>query len=198
MLIKIVFVERIKIKGTKKMDELEEKVIEINKGIISIAIVLGCFTIAAIGFLTIRTYGLNNNFSYVGVLLMIVFVLSGAAGGWRLISDKPALILNAAGITDNASMARAGLIPWPEIIGINLGQYNKQKIIIISVSNPEKYFSNDVFALQGEKLKSSLNEEAFKTFGSPIVIGATSLKMEPNTLIEFCRQYHRRYGKEVI
>lgn len=63
----------------------------------------------------------------------------GAFALTRLFSKKPALIIDQSGITDNASGLSVGFIPWSDITGTGIATFQKQKLLGISLRNPQEY-----------------------------------------------------------
>lgn len=59
----------------------------------------------------------------------------------RLNSNKPALIIDSKGITDNASGLSAGFIPWSDITGSGIVTFLEQKFIGIALKDPQKYLA---------------------------------------------------------
>jgi hypothetical protein len=93
------------------------------------------------------------------------------------------------GILDNSSAVSSGLIRCSEIVGFDIFEVRKQKMLIVKVTNPEKY------AEIGGSVKRALNRVSFKMRGSPIAITSHSLKIGFNELLDGCHQYFAKYGK---
>ena len=72
-------------------------------------------------------------------------VFFGAVGLFalsRLFSRKPALTIDHAGITDNASGLSAGFIPWSDVVDAQVIKFQQQKFLGLSLRNPEDYLAN--------------------------------------------------------
>jgi hypothetical protein len=67
--------------------------------------------------------------------LCAVFILR------KLPDNKPGLILDEGGLTDNSSAISVGKILWSDIENISVVEIHKQKIIKIYVKNPREYIS---------------------------------------------------------
>lgn len=124
----------------------------------------------------------------IGWVSILFFGLCGVYGFRKMFDSRPGLVLSSAGILDNSSGISAGLIPWSEIVGFAIYEVQQQKMLIVKVSNPEKYIQ------RGNFLKRALNRTNFKMCGSPIAISSNSLKIRFDALIDSCNQYFDRYG----
>lgn len=132
-----------------------------------------------------------NDPVYVHGLGLVAIVFFGSCGLYalkKLFDKKPALVFNNSGIVDNASSASAGLIPWSEIVGAQIFEIQKQKLLIIKVRNPQKYIA------RGNSLKQTLNKANYKMVGSPISISSNTLAIDFSELVALFDQYQRRYG----
>lgn len=125
----------------------------------------------------------------IGGLSIVFFGLCGAFGVKKMFDSNPGLVLNSAGIFDNSSGVAAGLVPWSEITGFSVFEVQRQKMLIVGVTNPEKYVE------RGGSLKRILNRANFKMCGSPIAISSNSLKIGFNELLDVCNQYLAAYGR---
>ena len=108
-------------------------------------------------------------------------------GRCQFFDSKPGLVLSPDGINDNSSGVSAGLIPWSEIVSINITSLHSQKFLTFIVENPEKY------AEQGSYLKRKMDAANLKYFDSPIQISSNALKMDFQELTEIVNQYYDQY-----
>lgn len=108
----------------------------------------------------------------------------------KFFDKKPGLILNSDGIVDNASGVAAGLIPWVDIVRIHEFEITDQKMMIIDVSNPEKYIE------ACGPVKKWLLKANYKLTGSPINIPAVGLQINLDELLELCDEYFVKYGNK--
>jgi hypothetical protein len=138
-----------------------------------------------------RSYRLFMNspaFAYtLGVLAIIFFGGLSVFVAKKLFDKNPGLVLNSEGIVDNASIASPGFIPWSEITGISVFEMNKQKTLIVHLTDPKKY------ADQGNFLLRKLNQANTKFSGSPIYISATTLDIKFDELLDLFDQYLQKY-----
>jgi hypothetical protein len=113
--------------------------------------------VAAMGWITILT------------TLLFIVLLRKLAGG------RPALIIEADGITDNASLCEAGFIPWRDIRGFDLvvsGKKNNQNTysLAILLHNPEEYIA------KGNFIQKIVMKIANKRFRTPVTVMEFFLK----------------------
>jgi len=125
----------------------------------------------------------------LGLVAVAFFGLCGGVGIKKLFSKKPGLVFNSSGIVDNSSGVSAGLIPWPEIVGVELFELQKQELLVIKVTDPRKFID------RGGLVRRALNNANYKMCGSPIVISANALRMNFAGLLALFSQYQRKYGR---
>ncbi|WP_417355686.1 STM3941 family protein [Flavobacterium sp.] len=122
---------------------METKIIKFNKGrIISLIFMALLFVIASI-FIISQPIKIPSPLKYLaGVLGILFFGAIFISMVLKLAGNKPAIIIDDKGITDNASAVSAGLIEWSDILGVEITSVNNQLFISIYVKNPEKYMQN--------------------------------------------------------
>ena len=183
------------------MDSTDETIVELSKTKIALAI-LGTLAFVAIGiwFLSIDEAIIRTSSSYrllfnepiyaraLGIVSIIVFGLLALFFVKKLFDKKPGLVFNNSGIVDNASAASAGFIPWSEVTGYDIFEMSQQKMLIIMVTDPEKYVD------RGNAVKRKLNQANYKMCGSPIAISANALKISFPELMSVFSQYQGKYG----
>ncbi len=116
-------------------------------------------------------YGAAAGSLLMGVAGTIFFTL-------KMFDNKPGLIIDSKGITDNASGVSAGFIPWEDIRQIYTTQVMSEKFIMIGVSNPEKYIDR-----QTKFLKRKAMNYNYKAYGSPISLTVSALKTNHDSLL---------------
>ena len=183
------------------MSSTDEKIIELSKTKILLGI-LGslAFVVAGVWLLTLdaelirtgdnfRLFFNNPAVAYgLGFAAIVVFGILALFFFRKLLNKEPGLILNSSGIMDNASAASAGFIPWSEVLGSEVFEMQKQKMLVIMVSDPEKYVQ------RGSAIKQKLNKANYNMVGSPITISATTLKTNFAELRSTFDEYQRKYG----
>jgi hypothetical protein len=120
-----------------------------------------------------NTFFNNPPVKYGAAIASIIFGLLGLIYFlWKLKDAKPGLIIDASGITDNASAVAAGFIPWKDIKDITLTQVMNQSFIMIIVHDPESYIQRQTSAI-----KRTLMNLNYKHYASPINITANGLSI---------------------
>lgn len=123
----------------------------------------------------------------IGLAAIVFFGACGVFGIKKLFDNNPGLVFNSSGIVDHSSGVSAGLIPWSEIVGAEIFEVHKQKMLIIKVRNPQKYIE------RGGALKRMVNKANYKLCGSPIAITSNALKINFSELLSLFQQYKQRY-----
>ncbi len=179
------------------MDSSDETIIELSKTKI-VLLLLGASAFVAAGIwmfsldaASIQSQHRFNNPVYVhglGVVSIVFFGIFGLLALKMLFDKKPGLVFNKSGIVNNASSVSPGFIPWSEVIGAEIFEIQKQKLLIIKVRDPQEYIS------RGSSLRRTLNKANYKMAGSPISISANALKIDFSELVSLFDQYQRKYG----
>jgi hypothetical protein len=107
----------------------------------------------------------------------------------KIFDRKPGLVFNSEGLVDNAGATAAGLIPWDEIEGYQVLEISRQKMLIVMVSDPDKYVA------RGNALRRKLNAANYNMAGSPISISTRTLKTSFDELVFLFRRYHTKYAR---
>ena len=184
------------------MNSNEEKVIELSKTKIALGILASfAFVIAGVWLLTQDAEGIRTSSGFrlllnspavaygLGFLSIVVFGTLALFFFKKLFNKEPGLIFNSSGIVDNASAASAGFIPWSEVLGSQVFEMQRQKMLVIMVTDPQKYVD------RGSALKRKLNQANYNMVGSPISISATALKTNFSELQSVFNEYQQKYGK---
>ncbi len=179
------------------MASSEEKIIELSK-IKLLLLIAGALALAGIGFwmasLDAAKIDANLRFNNplfvhgIGWFGIVFFGWCGVIGIRKFFDKKPGLIFSPVGITDNSSGVSAGLIPWSEISGFNVYAFQRQKMLIVLLKNPDKYLEI------GSAIKRTLNKTNYKMCGSPIAITSNSLKINFDELLKISNTYFTKYG----
>lgn len=179
------------------MDSGDEIIIELSKTKI-VLLLLGASAFVAAGIwmfslddASIQSQRRFNDPLYVhglGLVSIVFFGLCGLFALKKLFDNKPALVFNNSGIVDNASSVSAGFIPWSEVVGAEIFEIQKQKMLIIMVRDPQAYIA------RGSSLKRALNKANYNMVGSPISISSHALAINFSELVSLFDQYQRKYG----
>jgi hypothetical protein len=183
------------------MDSSDEQIIELSKTKIVLGILGTCaFVAIGIWLLSLDEAIIRSSSSYrllfnepmyaraLGLLSIVIFGMLALFFFKKLFDKKPGLVFNNSGIVDNASAVPAGFIPWSEITGYDIFEMPQQKMLIIRVTDPEKYVD------RGNAVQRKLNQANYKMCGSPITISANALKINFVELNSLFDQYQRKYG----
>jgi hypothetical protein len=179
------------------MDSGDETIIALSKKKIAL-LLLGASAFVAAGIWMLSLDGASiqsrrgfNDPAHMRGLGLVSIVFFGSCGLFalkKLFDGKPALVFNNSGIVNNTSSVSAGFIPWSEIIGAEIFEIQKQKLLIVKVRNPQEYIA------RGGSLKRTLNKANYKMVGSPISISPVGLEINFSELVSLFDQYQRKYG----
>ncbi|MEQ1732099.1 MAG: STM3941 family protein [Bacteroidia bacterium] len=121
----------------------------------------------------------NPIFAFViGAISILFFAPAFIFIAKKLYENKPGLIIDNIGITDNSHGVSAGLIVWSDIEKIYEVQINKQKIIIIEVKNPQEYIDKQLSYLKRKLMLFGIN-----MYGTPLSITSNTLQIKHDELV---------------
>jgi len=123
--------------------------------------------------------------SYVGVPF---FAACGLYAAYRLVSHRPALEIDSAGITDSASSVGAGRLRWDEVDHVVLYKYSGQAMLGIVPTNLDIFLSRQPVA---RRILTKLN---LALGCAPINVPQVGLSMK---VAELASLLHTRYGVHV-
>jgi hypothetical protein len=135
------------------------------------------FVVAGVFFLIKPTTFLNplmQNTRFIAIIgsaAILFFGFCAVFAAKKMFDDRPGLIIDQLGITDNSSAVSGGLIPWNEIDGISTAQVQSQRFILLMVSDPEKYI-----AAQQGSFKRRMMKINYRMYNTPICINANGLQ----------------------
>jgi hypothetical protein len=124
----------------------------------------------------------------VGLAAVVFGGLTGLYGVRKMFDKRPGLVLNSAGLVDNASGVAAGFIPWSDVTGARVHEIHNQKMLVINLRDPRKYLD------RGGALKRALHKASYKMGSGPVSISSVSLKMDFPELVSLFERYLRKYG----
>lgn len=128
--------------------------------------------------------------SAIGMLSIVVFGLSAIVVVKKITDNKPGLIIDKSGITDNSTGVAAGLIPWKEIKEIKTTKIINQKFITIVLNTPQA--ATKPVKTDGNKKGSAKSNDNTVT---PINIAITTLKYDFNELETILKTAFDKYKK---
>jgi hypothetical protein len=92
--------------------------------------------------------------------------------------NKPGLIIDQTGLTDNSSGVSAGQVLWSDIEAISVIEIHRQKLIMLKVRNPQEYIDK-----QTSGFKRKMMQINFKLYGTPLSITSNGLKISFEELL---------------
>lgn len=113
----------------------------------------------------------------IGVIGILFFGAIGISIIKKMGEKRTGLVIDQDGIWDNSSGVSAGLIKWPDVLGIRKVQVYGTRFLLIDVRNPEDYIKNATGLLKKNAMKANKNR-----YGTPISISAGSLRIKFNAL----------------
>jgi hypothetical protein len=179
------------------MDSDQERVIELSRAKIVLAL-LGACVFVAIGIWMlslddefIRAQRRMNDPTLVHLLGGVSILFFGGGGGFlvrKLFDRRPGLVLSSSGIVDNASGIAVGFIPWSDVTDFRVHEIQGQKLLVILVRDPAPYVA------RGSALKRAANRANLGLCGSPIVISSHALKISFAELLALFANYRPKQG----
>lgn len=179
------------------MSGTDEKIIQLSKSkilglfVISIVFVWLGWWMISLDAAQIQSQRRFNSPEFVhglGLVAIVLFGLGMVVAISKFFDKKPGLILNSQGIFDNGSGVSAGFIPWSEIAGFGIWQFQKQKLLVVLLKDPERYIE------VGHAFRRTLNRANYKLCGSPIAISSNALKINFDDLLKISDEYLSKYG----
>jgi hypothetical protein len=117
-----------------------------------------------------------------GILGVCFFGVGIIFIGRKIFDNRPGLIVDQYGITNNTNATSMGFIEWDDIIRIEKKQVMSTRFLILHTDNPEKYINRAKNVIS----KKAMNMN-YKTYGSPISITSNSLKINFDDLEKLIR-----------
>ena len=130
--------------------------------------------------------GLFGNPTFILVMSIASIVFFGLCAfyiGRKLPDNRPGLIIDSIGLTDNASAISAGQILWSDIENISVLEIQRQKLIMLEVKNPQHYIDR-----QPSVFKKKLMQMNFNSYGTPLSITSNSLQIQFDELLNLLHQ----------
>ncbi|MCL2310546.1 MAG: hypothetical protein FWC42_09835 [Proteobacteria bacterium] len=125
----------------------------------------------------------------IGIVSIVFFGACALFALKKFADKKPGMILSPSGMLDNSNGVSADFIPWSEITGFSVWEFQRQKILVVNVVDPQKWIN------MGGPIWRKLKYINFKLAGSPITISSNLLKVNFAELLFLCNAYLAKYGK---
>lgn len=123
----------------------------------------------------------------LGIIGILVFGICAVFIVNKLRDQRPGLIIDETGITDNTSGVAAGPVAWNEILEIRSILVSSQRLIMIMVSDPEQILERET-----NRFKRSIMKMNYSLCGSPVCITANTLKIEFDSLFSLLNDHLER------
>jgi len=123
-----------------------------------------------------------KNPTYTRIIAIAAVLFFGACTVFifrKLFDNKPGLIIDNVGLTDNSSGVSAGQILWSDIKSIKVIEIHRQKIIMLKVKNPQDYIDRQTSGLKRKMMQMNLN-----MYGTPLSITSNSLQIKFDQLLK--------------
>jgi len=123
-------------------------------------------------------WGNPTKLAIVGYASIVFFGLCAFYLIRKLPDNKPGLIIDQTGLTDNSSGVTAGEILWSDIQGISVMEIHRQKLIMFHVKNPQDYIDK-----QKSSFKRKMMQMNYKMYGTPLGITSNGLRISFDELL---------------
>jgi hypothetical protein len=114
----------------------------------------------------------------IGAAGVLFFGVCAVYIGRKIPDNKPGLIIDEFGLTDNSSGISAGKIMWNDIKYIKVIEIHQQKLIMFHVNNPQDYIDKQTSGLRRKMMQLNYN-----MYGTPLSIASNSLKIKFDDLL---------------
>ncbi len=166
----------------------------------SILILLGSIVFVTIGVLSVMNperfitilFPNPDIIRIIGIASILFFGLGIFVGIKRLIKSEIALIIDPKGLIVNPKKSLTEFIEWKNILGFIEIKIQSQKIIIISVKNPEYWIEKETSTIRKKLMRFNLNN-----YDSPFNIAAAGLDIGYDELNFELNKYFEEYKNEV-
>ena len=123
-------------------------------------------------------WGNPTKIAIAGYASIVFFGLCAFVLIKKLPDNKPGLIIDQTGLTDNSSGVSAGQILWTDIENISVIEIHSQKLIMLQVTNPQDYIDK-----QTSSFKRKMMQLNYKMYGTPLSITSNGLKISFDELL---------------
>ena len=114
-----------------------------------------------------------------GVAAVLFFGMAAVMFLRKMQDRMPGLIVDSEGLIDNSSAVSAGRIAWKDINGLSVIEIQRQKLIMIEVSNPEEYIDRQTSGFKKRIMKMNMS-----AYGTPISISSNTLIISFDKLMD--------------
>ena len=118
-------------------------------------------------------------------VLMVFFFINAIK---KTNKTSPALTIDNTGLTDNISIANAGLITWNEITNFEILKSAGHPHLFVFVKNTEKFIENKSWFKKG--MITQLNKDK----GSPIAIDLNQIDIDSKELLKILSEFKETHN----
>ena len=119
-----------------------------------------------------------------GIASILFFGLCAVYIARKLPDNKPGLIIDNIGLTDNSSGVSAGQILWSDIENISVIEIHRQRLIMLQVKNPQDYIDK-----QTSGFKRKMMQMNFNMYGTPLSITSNALQIKFDELLNILNDH---------
>ena len=141
-------------------------------------VVIGFWFVISLPAISNTYWGNPIKIAIAGYASILFFGLCAFALIKKLPDNKPGLIIDQTGLTDNSSGVSAGQILWADIEDISVIEIHGQKLIMLQVTNPQDYINK-----QTSGFKRKMMQMNYKMYGTPLSITSNGLKISFDELV---------------
>jgi hypothetical protein len=119
-----------------------------------------------------------------GIASILFFGLCAVYIARKLPDNKPGLIIDNIGLTDNSSGVSAEQILRSDIENISVIEIHRQKLIMLQVKNPQNYIDKQTSGFKRKMMQMNLN-----MYGTPLSITSNSLQIKFDELLNILNDH---------
>jgi hypothetical protein len=121
----------------------------------------------------------------IGLLGLVIFVPITISAVLRAMRNQPALILDADGFTDHASLTSAGYVSWRDVQQIDERPYRRRTFVMLTVTD------RAAFRARQSAWHRFLLRINGRQVAADIIIPDNTVSMRPAELVKTMRRLHR-------
>lgn len=169
---------------------MQEVLIPLSKTKI-VLLILGCilFVVTSIFLWTIAEEVQRFSPLFIRIVCVAGVLLFGVIGVYtfrKLFDNKPGMIINEQGITNNTNAFGTQYIAWENVTGIDVGKVQSTRFLLIYVNNPQEIID------QQKGFKRFATKQNMKWYNTPIAISSNTLKYNFDKLLETVSDFYAK------
>src|SRR3989344_2889943 len=130
-----------------------------------------------------------------GIVSILIFGFCAFSYIRKILDNKPGLIIDNIGLTDNSSGVSVGQILWNNIENISVIEIFGQKLILIKINNPQEYINKQMNCFKKKFAQINMNK-----YGTPLSITSNTLKIKFDELLNILNNHlnaSRKHNKRI-